>query len=116
MSREVLQQRNALKRVLLKRKTTKPLSIEQLRSAAECLKTIAHPHRIRMVQMLLAGSYTVGELASACEIPSHMASEHLKLLERCQLLQGKRDGRSVYYSVTEPLLATLMECIERRFG
>ena len=57
---------------------TKPASRPRLTSlvaltqAAECLKTLAHPHRLRMVQMLLQGKYTVGELAEACEIPSHM--------------------------------------------
>ncbi|MEQ1831241.1 MAG: metalloregulator ArsR/SmtB family transcription factor [Pirellula sp.] len=90
--------------------------MDRLRAAAECLKTIAHPHRLRMIQMLLIGTYSVGELAKACDIPSHMASEHLKLLERCGLLSGRRDGRSVYYSVVEPLLGTMMQCIEQRFS
>ena len=42
--------------------------LESLEQAAECLKTLAHPHRLRIVQMLLQGRYTVGELAEACEI------------------------------------------------
>ena len=58
-------------------------SLESLEQASECLKTLAHPHRLRMVQMLLRGRYTVGELAEACDIPSHMASEHLRLMQRC---------------------------------
>ncbi|RLS82834.1 MAG: ArsR family transcriptional regulator, partial [Planctomycetota bacterium] len=54
---------------------TPPLtSLEALGQAAECLKILAHPHRLRMIQMLLRDRYTVGELAQACEIPSHMAS------------------------------------------
>ena len=57
--------------------------LESLEQAAECLKTLAHPHRLRIVQMLLRGRYTVGELAEACDIPSHMASEHLRLMQRC---------------------------------
>ena len=32
--------------------------------AAECLKTLAHPVRLRFVQLLLHGRYTVGELAA----------------------------------------------------
>ena len=57
--------------------------LDALAEAAECLRTLAHPHRLRIVQMLLEGRYTVGELAEACGIPSHMASEHLRLMERC---------------------------------
>jgi DNA-binding IclR family transcriptional regulator len=66
--------------------------------------------------MLLAGRYTVGELAEACEIPSHMASEHLRLMQRCGLLSNEKDGRRSYYSVAEPHLANIMACIETRFG
>lgn len=98
-------------------KETMPLlDLGKLEQAAECLKTLAHPHRLRMIQMLLRGKYTVGELAEACEIPSHMASEHLRLMQRCQLLSSQRDGRCIYYSIAEPHLANIMNCIETRFG
>jgi len=91
-------------------------SLEALEQAAECLKTLAHPHRLRMVQMLLRGRYTVGELAEACEIPSHMASEHLRLMQRCGLMSSEKEGRKAYYQIAEPHLANIMTCIEKRFG
>jgi DNA-binding IclR family transcriptional regulator len=69
-----------------------------------------------MVQMLLAGRYTVGELAEACEIPSHMASEHLRLMQRCGFLASEKDGRCAYYRVAEPHLAQILACVEARFG
>lgn len=96
--------------------TKKLLDLKSLEEAAECLRTIAHPHRLRMIQMLLSGDYTVGDLADACEIPSHMASEHLRLMKRCGLLEAERDGRKTYYSVAEPHLESMMKCIEGRFG
>lgn len=86
-----------------------------LEEAAECLKALAHPHRLRMVQMLLGGEYTVGQLATACEIPSHMASEHLRLMQRCGFLKSKKVGRQVFYQVAEPHLSAFMQCIENRF-
>lgn len=96
--------------------TVKLTKMEALSEAAECLRTLAHPHRLRMIQMLLQGRYTVGELAEACEIPSHMASEHLRLMLRCGFLSSEKDSRCVYYSVAEPHLANIMGCIEQRFG
>lgn len=90
--------------------------LEALEQAAECLRTIAHPHRLRMIQMLLRGRYTVGELAEACAIPSHMASEHLRLMQRCGLLTAEKDGRKAYYQIAEPHLANIMTCVEARFG
>jgi ArsR family transcriptional regulator, zinc-responsive transcriptional repressor len=97
-------------------KRLKLTPLEALEQAAECLKTLAHPHRLRMIQMLLRGRYTVGELAEACEIPSHMASEHLRLMQRSGFLTNEKDGRKAYYHIAEPHLANIMACVEARFG
>jgi len=92
------------------------IGLEALSQAAECLRTLAHPHRLRIVELLLGGRYTVGELAAACGIPSHMASEHLRLMQRCGFLDSAREGRTVYYAIVEPHLANIMNCIADRFG
>lgn len=92
------------------------IDLESLSQAAECLKTLAHPHRLRIVEMLLGGRYTVGELADACDIPSHMASTHLRLMQRCGLLGQQREGRNIYYQVAEPCLADFVACIRKRFA
>lgn len=92
------------------------IPLDALQQAAECLKTLAHPHRLRMVQMLLRDRYTVGALAEACGIPSHMASEHLRLMLHCRLLSSRKDGRKTYYEIAEPHLQNIMACIEARFG
>ena len=91
-------------------------NLEALGDAAECLRALAHPHRLRMVQMLLQGDYTVGELAEACDLPSPMASEHLRLMQRCGFLTSEKEGRKVYYQVVEPHLKSILKCIEDRFG
>jgi DNA-binding transcriptional ArsR family regulator len=96
-------------------RSPKVMSLESLGQAAECLKTLAHPHRLRIVQMLLGGRYAVGELAEACGIPSHMASEHLRLMQRCGFLDVEKEGRCAYYTIAEPHLAGIMACIEARF-
>lgn len=90
--------------------------MEALQHAAECLRILAHPHRLRMIQMLLQDDFTVGELADACDLPSPMASEHLRLMQRCGFLASRKDGRKVYYHVIEPHLKNIMKCIGDRFG
>lgn len=89
--------------------------LEALGQAAECLRVLAHPHRLRMIQMLLAGQYTVSELAEACDLPTAMASEHLRLMQRCGFLTSEKESRNVYYQVAEPHLKKIMRCIEDRF-
>lgn len=90
-------------------------NFEALGQAAECLKTLAHPARLRMIQRLLDGRYSVAQLAADCEIPDNVASEHLRLMQRCGFLKSQRDGRRVYYEVIEDHLRQIMSCIEARF-
>jgi DNA-binding transcriptional ArsR family regulator len=86
-----------------------------LESAAECLRTIAHPCRLRMIEILLKEERTVGELASACNIPSNMASEHLRLLKDRGLLKNRREGRKIFYTVAEPMLEMIINCVGKKF-
>jgi DNA-binding transcriptional ArsR family regulator len=83
--------------------------------AAECLRILAHPVRLRIVQLLLHGRYTVGELAEDCEVPDNVASEHLRLMQRCGFFTSEREGRKVFYQVAEPHLQDIMNCVEGRF-
>lgn len=99
----------------MKKSAPRLTDLEALGEAAECLRVLAHPHRLRMIQMLLSGDYTVGELAESCELPTAMASEHLRLMQRCGFLNSEKDGRKVYYRVAEPHLKNIMRCIEDRF-
>jgi DNA-binding transcriptional ArsR family regulator len=92
------------------------IELSKLAQAAECLKVLAHPHRLRMIEMLLASRYTVGELAAACEIPSNIASGHLRLMQRCGFLEPQREGRNIYYIITEPCLGKFLACIRERFA
>jgi ArsR family transcriptional regulator, zinc-responsive transcriptional repressor len=96
--------------------TVKLTDLGRLEEAAECLRTLAHPVRLRMVQMMLQGEFTVGDLAEACQIASHMASEHLRLMQHCGFLSRRQEGRCTYYQVAEPAVKRIMGCIESRFG
>ncbi len=100
-------------------KATRSIKLTEMKSleeAAECLRTLAHPVRLRMVQLMLQGEFTVGELAESCEIPSHMASEHLRMMQHCGFLNRRQEGRKTYYQVSEPSVERIMKCIENRFG
>lgn len=97
------------------KKDSELLSQASLEMAAECLRTIAHPCRLRIIEILLKEERSVGELAEACGIPSNMASEHLRMLKDRGLLDSRRDGRKIFYWVIEPALAMIMNCVGKKF-
>lgn len=92
------------------------LSDEALLGAVECLKTIAHPVRLRVIELLLREWHTVGALAEACAVSQSAMSTHLRILSDRGLLRPIREGRSVYYEIAEPGLAGILACIHKRYG
>ena len=87
------------------------LPLESLHDAAECLKVLAHPARLRMVEILMQGAFAVREIAELCQLPPHQACEHLRILKSHGLLGSNRRGRSVFYEIVDPRLPRLVACI-----
>ena len=87
------------------------LSLEALQDAADCLKVLGHPLRLRMVDILMQREFPVHQIARLCELPPHQACEHLRMLKGHGLLKSDRRGRSVYYAIADPRLPRLVECI-----
>jgi len=93
-------------------KTSLDLSpLELLEGAAECLKVLGHPIRLRMVEILMQGEFPVHEIAEFCQLPPHQACEHLRILKSHSLLTSHRRGRSVFYEIADPRLPRLLNCI-----
>ncbi|MDX1519034.1 MAG: metalloregulator ArsR/SmtB family transcription factor [Gammaproteobacteria bacterium] len=92
------------------------LSLESMKQAAECLKCIAHPQRLRIIEILLSGEYSVDSIARLCSLTQPATSGHLRLMEGKGLLKSERRGRTVFYRVSEPHLENIIECIRHRFG
>ncbi|MCG8323931.1 MAG: metalloregulator ArsR/SmtB family transcription factor [Thiotrichales bacterium] len=91
------------------------LPMEHLKQAAECLKCVAHPHRLRIIEILLSGEYTVDTIARLCALTQPATSGHLRLMEGKGLLHSERRGRTVYYTVCEPQLTSIIDCVRNRF-
>lgn len=76
---------------------------------AEFFKTMGHPARIRVLELLRDGECTVGELIPGVGIePSHL-SQQLGILRRANIVQVRREGGAVRYSVTDARIFELLE-------
>ena len=89
--------------------------IEHLREAAQCLKVIAPPVRLQIVEMLLDNRMNVGETAQATNTPQNVTSEHLKRLREHGLIAMERDGRRMICWVIEPGMRSIIQCIQARY-
>lgn len=79
------------------------------RVKADFFRTLGHPARVRILELLRDGERTVGDLQAALELDSSGTSQHLSILRRAGLLQSRREGTSVYYCVKDPRTFQLLE-------
>lgn len=76
---------------------------------AEFFKTLGHPARIRVLELLRGGERSVGELIPEVGLePSHL-SQQLGIMRRAGLVQTRKEGVTVLYSVTDPRMFELLE-------
>ncbi len=80
---------------------------------AEFFKTLGHPARIRVLEVLREGERTVGDLAPAVGIEASHLSQQLGVLRRASLVQTRKEGNTVLYSVSNPMIFELLDVARR---
>jgi DNA-binding transcriptional ArsR family regulator len=83
---------------------------------ADFFRTLGHPARVRVLELLKDGELTVGELQAELEIDSSGASQHLGAMRRQGLLDSRREGTSVFYRVRDPRVFQLLETARQLIG
>ena len=76
--------------------------------ASELLKALGNPHRLMLLCQMLDAERTVGDLAASLGIRESTASQHLALLRRDGLVQPRRDGQTIWYSIASPAAQRVM--------
>jgi DNA-binding transcriptional ArsR family regulator len=94
---------------------TPSIPADVLEHCSAALKVLAHPLRLRVVELLDARRLTVGELADELDAPQAAVSQHLSKMRAAGLLAVERDGRSAYYRVTNPACLAVLGCIRKHF-
>jgi ArsR family transcriptional regulator len=75
---------------------------------AEFFKTLAHPARIRVLELLALREHAVGEMLPQVRIePAHL-SQQLAVLRRAGLVATRKEGSTTYYSLTSPRVVELL--------
>jgi DNA-binding transcriptional ArsR family regulator len=76
---------------------------------AEFFAVLGHPARVRILELLRDGDKTVGELQAALELDSSGTSQHLAALRRRGIVESRKTGTTVHYSVRDPRIFQLLE-------
>lgn len=88
------------------------MSDEKVEFATDMFKLLGHPLRLRIVELLdIHGEKPVNEIAELTQQSQPTISLYLNKLKSCGLLRSRRDGNQTFYSIAEPKLPTLLNCL-----
>jgi ArsR family transcriptional regulator len=75
---------------------------------AEFFRTLGHPARIRVLELLSERERSVGEMLHDLDLVPSNLSQQLGVLRRAGLVRTRKNGSTVYYSLVDPQVAELM--------
>jgi DNA-binding transcriptional ArsR family regulator len=83
--------------------------------ASDLLKALANRHRLLIICQLIEKERSVGDLAEALGIRDSTVSQHLALLRRDGLVVARRDGQTIWYSISSEPARELLKTLYRIF-
>ena len=89
-----------------------PASASQAGLTAKFFRGLGDPTRVRILQLVLERERTVGELVEETGVLQGRLSSHLACLRWCGFVAARREGRQVYYRVTDGRIPRLLRLAE----
>lgn len=89
------------------------LNDKELTRAAEVLKAVSHPARLRIIELLERGERSVTEIQDHLGITQSLTSQHLCNMKVRGVLKSRKNGNMVYYSVRNPDVVKVIHCIRK---
>jgi DNA-binding transcriptional ArsR family regulator len=92
------------------------MSVPLYQAKAELFRTLGHPVRIRVLELLQDGPKPVRDLLLEIDVEASNLSQQLAVLRRTGLVESSRDGASVMYALSTPDVADLLAAGRRILG
>lgn len=95
-------------------KKNESLPISLLERMAMVLRVLAHPHRLKVIELLEAeGSAPVTQIQTAIKLPQAATSQHLGHMKKVGLVKSARRGKEVWYEIDDNRALTILHCIRK---
>ena len=93
------------------------LTIEDLGRMAKVLKLLAHPHRLKIIDLLETnGPMPVHQLMAPLGLPQAATSNHLLKMRNIGLVTCERRGKEVWYDLGDQRSLTILNCMRNKQG
>jgi DNA-binding transcriptional ArsR family regulator len=89
--------------------------LENAGAAAELLKALANPHRLRVLCLLAQGEMSVGRINEAVDLSQSALSQHLAVLRENELVAVRRHSQTMNYSLAPGPVHDLIDVLHRAY-
>ncbi|BCH64215.1 ArsR family transcriptional regulator [Allorhizobium ampelinum] len=89
--------------------------MQKAAGAAALLKALSHENRLLILCILSEGEKTVGELEVLLQLQQAIVSQQLARLRMDNLVESRRSGRQIYYSITNPAVKELVSVLYQMY-
>ena len=90
------------------------LQLEKLETGARMLRAMAHPMRIAIIELLTATKrLSVTEIYEKINIEQASASHHLNILKTNGVLESRREGKKIFYSLKHEKVTEIINSLDR---
>ncbi|SFN03380.1 ArsR/SmtB family transcription factor [Thermodesulforhabdus norvegica] len=83
----------------------------KLEAVAAALKSVAHPARLKILNLLAEEEQSVSDLCRNLDLPQPYVSQQLTILRNHGIIAARREGQQVFYRVLNPHVLKIMECV-----
>lgn len=93
------------------------VSTEDLQAfKAAFFRALAHPVRIRILELLVRGERSVQEIQEVLGVDQPVVSQQLAVLRTTNIVSGRKEGVNVRYTLRDPLIGSLLETARQIFN
>jgi len=95
----------------LARKNSELIQQRKLQKMVGIFKAVAHPMRLQIVNILMKGEYSVGNLMNMLGAKQSLTSQQLSILKYVGIVKFRRNGNIVFYTIKTESIRKIMEAI-----
>lgn len=92
----------------------KRLNADTVAQAAEMIRALGHPVRLRIVEALERGERCVSDLQDALDAPQAIVSQQLARMRAAGIVSCRRDGSNVRYAIADARVLRVLECLRNQ--
>lgn len=99
------------------RKTKVTFNNEKLQVSSELMRALAHPLRLKIIEFIDKNEHiNVNKIYKNLQLEQSITSQHLKILRLADVVNARREGKLVHYTLNYPILSNAQRAVNNFLG